>query len=198
MTISDDRLRDLIRFYEILDMLAERIGGPRILAECTGRMGWPERGVYFFPGRHPCAQNRLQNDTLATAFAAPWIGQDRRREPQGLHIPPACWHRTVCDQWDDGANLGARQFCHETSSGEREATGKACEQNHWPDAVFVARGSGPTRPGQPPRLHRAQCHRPAQQLQQPRTRSAIAFLAWHPLQPGKGSCFRTMEPESCR
>lgn len=48
MTLSDDRLHDLIRFYEILDMLAERIGGPRILAECTGRMGWPERGVYFF------------------------------------------------------------------------------------------------------------------------------------------------------
>jgi len=37
MTLSDDRLHDLIRFYEILDMLAERIGGPRILAECTGR-----------------------------------------------------------------------------------------------------------------------------------------------------------------
>jgi len=29
-------------------VLAERIGGPRIPAECTGRMGWPERGVYFF------------------------------------------------------------------------------------------------------------------------------------------------------
>jgi hypothetical protein len=38
MTLSDDRLHDLIRFYEILDMLAERIGGPRILAECTGRV----------------------------------------------------------------------------------------------------------------------------------------------------------------
>jgi len=48
MTVSDDRLHDLIRFYEILDVLAERIGGPRTLAECTGRMRWPERGVYFF------------------------------------------------------------------------------------------------------------------------------------------------------
>jgi len=36
MTLSDDRLRDLIRFYEILDMLAEKIGGPRILAEWGG------------------------------------------------------------------------------------------------------------------------------------------------------------------
>ncbi len=48
MTLSDDRLYDLIRLYEILDMLAERIGGPRILAECTGQMRWPKRGVYFF------------------------------------------------------------------------------------------------------------------------------------------------------
>lgn len=48
MTLFYDRLQDLIRFYEILDMLAERTGGPRILAECTGQMGWPERGVYFF------------------------------------------------------------------------------------------------------------------------------------------------------
>lgn len=48
MTLSNDWLHDLIRFYEILNMLAERIGGPRILAKCTGRMDWPERGVYFF------------------------------------------------------------------------------------------------------------------------------------------------------
>lgn len=48
MTHYEKRLRDLIRFYEILDDLAERIGGPRILAECSGRMEWPERGIYFF------------------------------------------------------------------------------------------------------------------------------------------------------
>lgn len=48
MTLSNDRLHDLTRFYDILDVLAERIGGPRVLAKCTGRMGWPERGVYFF------------------------------------------------------------------------------------------------------------------------------------------------------
>ena len=43
-----DRLGDLVHFYEIINSLSEKIGGPRILADCTGRMGWPERGVYFF------------------------------------------------------------------------------------------------------------------------------------------------------
>lgn len=42
------RLQDLIRFYELLDRLAQRVGGPRRLAYCDGRQGWPERGVYFF------------------------------------------------------------------------------------------------------------------------------------------------------
>jgi len=48
MKSSNNRLHDLIRFYEILDQLTEKVGGPRILAECTGRTGWPDRGVYFF------------------------------------------------------------------------------------------------------------------------------------------------------
>ncbi len=48
MTHDEHRLHDLVRFYEILDILKKTIGGPRILAECNGRMGWPERGVYFF------------------------------------------------------------------------------------------------------------------------------------------------------
>ncbi len=42
------RLADLVRFYEIIDSLSKKIGGPRTLAECSGRMAWPERGVYFF------------------------------------------------------------------------------------------------------------------------------------------------------
>jgi hypothetical protein len=39
---------DLDTFCELLDILAERTGGPRRLADCNGRMGWPQRGVYFF------------------------------------------------------------------------------------------------------------------------------------------------------
>lgn len=42
------RLDDLRRFYSILDELARKCVGPRLLSECTGRMEWPKRGIYFF------------------------------------------------------------------------------------------------------------------------------------------------------
>jgi hypothetical protein len=42
------RISDLQNFYGLLDSLAERVGGPRALAVCSGRLGWPRRGVYFF------------------------------------------------------------------------------------------------------------------------------------------------------
>jgi hypothetical protein len=48
---SDDlmsRRVDLNCLYEILDDLRKRIGGCRRLRDCTGKSGWPERGVYFF------------------------------------------------------------------------------------------------------------------------------------------------------
>ena len=46
--MSNERLEDLVRFYLILDRLERNIGGARTLADCRGRMDWPERGVYFF------------------------------------------------------------------------------------------------------------------------------------------------------
>ena len=44
------RRSDLQRFYEILAVLERRIGGARILADCSGHRiwKWPLRGVYFF------------------------------------------------------------------------------------------------------------------------------------------------------
>lgn len=42
------RLQQLVRFYSILDRLGHKIGGPRKLTNCSGRMNWPTRGVYFF------------------------------------------------------------------------------------------------------------------------------------------------------
>lgn len=45
---APQRLADLRRFYALMDELARRTDGPRLLAECSGRMEWPPRGVYFF------------------------------------------------------------------------------------------------------------------------------------------------------
>jgi hypothetical protein len=42
------RLDDLKRFYDILGVLNERQGGARLLCECSGKLSWPQRGVYFF------------------------------------------------------------------------------------------------------------------------------------------------------
>lgn len=42
------RLEDLRRFYRVLCTLEERIGGTRTLSNCSGRLSWPQRGVYFF------------------------------------------------------------------------------------------------------------------------------------------------------
>lgn len=43
-----ERQHDITAFYDLLDDLAARMGGARKLGECSGRMNWPERGVYFF------------------------------------------------------------------------------------------------------------------------------------------------------
>jgi len=42
------RLARINRFYEILVDLEDRLGGCKRLSECSGKMNWPRRGVYFF------------------------------------------------------------------------------------------------------------------------------------------------------
>ncbi len=42
------RLDHLKRFYLLLGTLEDRLGGARRLTDCSGRMQWPKRGVYFF------------------------------------------------------------------------------------------------------------------------------------------------------
>src|SRR5882757_6154691 len=43
-----NRLADIEAFYRILAALEVKLGGKRMLSESTGRMNWPDRGVYFF------------------------------------------------------------------------------------------------------------------------------------------------------
>lgn|GEM_PF-628488 len=38
----------LKRLYDLLNRLSSKVGGPRRLADCDSRTGWPQRGVYFF------------------------------------------------------------------------------------------------------------------------------------------------------
>ncbi|MFB6254731.1 MAG: hypothetical protein ABEI06_08980 [Halobacteriaceae archaeon] len=43
-----DRKSDVDHLYDLLDRLADRVGGPKTLDNCHGRMNWPERGIYIF------------------------------------------------------------------------------------------------------------------------------------------------------
>jgi len=42
------RLSDLARFYDLLEVLASRLGGPRTTDKLSNFRDWPTRGVYFF------------------------------------------------------------------------------------------------------------------------------------------------------
>lgn len=46
--MQTERREHLIRFYSILDRLDHKLGGAHTLAGCSGRMIWPQRGLYFF------------------------------------------------------------------------------------------------------------------------------------------------------
>jgi hypothetical protein len=46
--MTNDRREHLTRFYALLDALEQRIGGARTLSDCSGRLPWPQRCVYFF------------------------------------------------------------------------------------------------------------------------------------------------------
>ena len=46
--MSNDRIHHMERFYGLLGDLEHKFGGTRKLSDCTGRMNWPQRGIYFF------------------------------------------------------------------------------------------------------------------------------------------------------
>jgi hypothetical protein len=46
--VNEGRISDLRVFYSLLARLEETIRGARKLKSCSGRLCWPERGVYFF------------------------------------------------------------------------------------------------------------------------------------------------------
>ena len=46
--MSNDRTFQMERFYGLLGDLENQLGGTRKLSDCSGRMNWPQRGIYFF------------------------------------------------------------------------------------------------------------------------------------------------------
>ena len=92
-------LDDTITFYAHLRELERRIGGKRILADCDGRMDWPDRGVYFFfePGENRSGSGdgprvvRIGTHALtAKSGTSLW---DRLRQHRGTLHPSGGNHR---------------------------------------------------------------------------------------------------------
>ena len=81
-------------FYQLIDSLSERVGGPRRLADSTARTGWPSHGVYFFfePGeqRAICGAPRVvrvgTHALTATSKTTLWnrLSQHRGRIDAGV------------------------------------------------------------------------------------------------------------------
>lgn len=46
--MDTNRLDDLKKFYDLIHTLGRAVGGPRSLVDCTAKLSWPSRGVYFF------------------------------------------------------------------------------------------------------------------------------------------------------
>lgn len=44
---ATERTHEIQQFYTLMNELEQRLGGKRLLKDCTSK-GWPKRGVYFF------------------------------------------------------------------------------------------------------------------------------------------------------
>jgi len=55
------RLSDIECFYELIDVLDDRVGGKRLLRDFSNYRDWPMRGIYLFfePG-----ENRIDSGPL--------------------------------------------------------------------------------------------------------------------------------------
>jgi hypothetical protein len=92
------RVEDLSGFYSILDALRARSGGTRTLSECTGRMAWPTRGVYFFfeDGEYRAAGDGLWVVRVGTHALLPTSGRtlwNRLSQHRGTVSPLGGNHR---------------------------------------------------------------------------------------------------------
>ena len=126
------RLDDLQRFYSLLFALEERLAGARRLTNCSGRMSWPKRGVYFFmepgetrghSGRGPRivrigthalklgSQKTLWNRLYQHRGVARTGGGHHRGSVFRLIVGTALIGRDAidCDSWDDRRDSASRE-----------------------------------------------------------------------------------------
>lgn len=114
---------DLDAFYDLIDLLEERVGGRRTLATASGRGGWPARGVYFFfePGevrrnRRPRVV-RVGTHALKTGSSTTlWKRLAQHRGAVGGSNPGGGNHRGSVFRLHVGTALLARDIIEETDA----------------------------------------------------------------------------------
>lgn len=81
--MSDTRLNHLKTFYELISRLSQLNHGPRRLSQCTGRMDWPDKGVYFFQ------EAGEYRDATGTGLRVVRVGTHALKEGSGTNL----WNR---------------------------------------------------------------------------------------------------------
>lgn len=89
---------DIVRFHSLRDRLEEMIGGKRMLCNCSGRMSWPRRGVYFF-------SRMARNAPIRETARVSCVLAPARRSGTGCHIHSI---KACCEP--AAAIIGARSF----------------------------------------------------------------------------------------
>lgn len=138
---SADRQADTDEFYALLDDLARRVSGPRLLRDCAGDSGWPPHGVYFFYESGELRSNGtarvVRVGTHALTDASQTTLWDRLRQHRGhiggrhagggnhrasvfrRHVGAAIIRREglsreLLDSWLDRHNPSVQMAAHET------------------------------------------------------------------------------------
>jgi len=94
------RLDKIKHLYDILNELEAQLGGMRYLANCHGKMNWPERGIYFFfePGE--------ERSTSGSGLRVVRVGTHTLK----LDSQTTLWDRLLAHRgyiggkWPDGGN----------------------------------------------------------------------------------------------
>jgi len=131
--LKSSRLQDVKHFYELLEQLEEKVDGKRVLAECDGRMDWPQRGVYFFFEE---GENRTES---GSGLRVVRIGTHALKNGSTTSL----WHRLKQHRGNDYNNGGNHR-----GSVFRHHVGTALANfHHWPDDIVQTwpRGSTATR-----------------------------------------------------
>ena len=120
------RAADLDRFYDLLGRLEAEVGGKRRLADCTGHMDWPERGVYLFFSSEETrdASDRLRVTRVGTHAVSTGSGTslwNRLRTHRGANR----------GSYEGGGNHRGSVFRKQVGRAMIERDGLGGEYPHW-------------------------------------------------------------------